>query len=159
MNEQTQEVVQEIPESPIFIPTLSSPEPDTPEAIVDTPIQSHANVDLVTFSSLNSTNVSRLRQERDRLQFAGLRKRQSLLHQLDRSTWPALFMILQLRGKLPEDGVYENATDFEALRRLLFKEEDVVLEVLEKQYLPQKSTSVVDMCSKVVWCIDPRFST
>ena len=48
MNEQTQEVAQEISESPIFIPTLSSPEPDTPEAIVDTPIQSHANVDLVT---------------------------------------------------------------------------------------------------------------
>ena len=88
-NEQTLESVQEIPESPIFIPTLSSPEPDTPEAIVDTPIQSHANVDLVTFNQLNSNNVARLRQERDRLQFAGLRKRHTLLHQLDRSTWPA----------------------------------------------------------------------
>ena len=92
-NEQPQEFVQETPESPVFIPTLSSPESDTPEATVDTPIQSHANVDLVTFSVLNSTNVSRLRQERDRLQFAGLRKRHSLLHQLDRSTWPVLFMV------------------------------------------------------------------
>ena len=102
VNEQRQEMVEEIPESPIFIPTLSSPEPETPEAMLDTPIQSHANVDLATFSQLNSNNVARLRQERDRLRFAGLRKRHSLLHQLDRSTWPVLFMVLQLRGKLPE---------------------------------------------------------
>ena len=32
-------------ESPIYIPSLSSPEPETPENCVDTPIQSHANVD------------------------------------------------------------------------------------------------------------------
>ena len=37
--------------------------------------------------------------------------------------------------------------------------EDLVLEVLIKQHPPQKSASVVDLCSKVVWCIDPRYST
>ena len=36
-NEQTLESVQEITESPVFIPTLSSPEPDSPEVSVDTP--------------------------------------------------------------------------------------------------------------------------
>ena len=83
-------------ESPIYIPSLSSPEPETPESCIDTPIQSHASVDLVTFSVLSSNNVARLRQERDRLQFAGLRKRHTLLRQLDRSTWPVLFAALRL---------------------------------------------------------------
>ena len=102
----TQEV---IPDLPIFIPTLGSPEPDSPEDCADTPTQSHASVDLVAFSLLNSNNVARLRQERDRLQLAGLRKRHTLLHQLDRSTWPALFAALKLLGRLSETRVYENA--------------------------------------------------
>ena len=118
-------------ESPIFIPSLSSPEPETPENCVDTPIQSHANVDLVTFSVLNSNNVAKLRQERDRLQFAGLRKRHTLLHQLDRSIWPVLFAVLRLQGHLPEDCVYEAAEDFEQFRTLLVKREDTVLEALQ----------------------------
>ena len=46
-NDPTEEIVEEAPESPIFIPTLSSPEPETPESYTDTPIQSHANIDLV----------------------------------------------------------------------------------------------------------------
>ena len=53
-NVQTEEPSGKVPESPIFIPTLSSPEPDIPESFADTPIQSHANIDLVTFSLLNS---------------------------------------------------------------------------------------------------------
>ena len=148
----------EVPDSPIFIPTLSSPEPDAPEARMDAPIQSRASVDLVTFSALNLSSVTRLRQERDRLQFAGLRKRRSLLHQLVRSTWPALFMALRLRGKLPDDAVYESAADFETLRRLLYKHEDVALEALETQCPPQRSTSVVDMRSRVAWRVDPRLA-
>ena len=159
VNVGSQEVMKETPESPIFIPSLSSPEPDTPDSCVDTPIQSHANVDLVTFSLLNSNNVARLRQERDRLQFAGLRKRHTLLHQLDRSTWPVLFAVLRLQGHLSESCVYENAEDFEQFRTLLIKKEDTVLEVLQKQYPPQKSASVVDICSKIIWCIDPRYPT
>ena len=43
-DEEKQDVAHEIPESPIYIPTLSSPEPESPEACVDTPIQSHANL-------------------------------------------------------------------------------------------------------------------
>ena len=53
------------PASPVYIPTFSSPEAESPEAIEAT-TQSHANVDLVTFNHLSSANVSRLRQERDR---------------------------------------------------------------------------------------------
>ena len=60
VNVGSQEVMKETPESPIFIPSLSSPELETPDSCVDTPIQSHANVDLVTFSLLNSNNVARL---------------------------------------------------------------------------------------------------
>ena len=96
-NVQIQEAVEEPPASPIYIPTLSSPEPETPEASdVDTPIQSHANVDLVTFSSFNSTNVTRLRQERDRLQFAGLRKRHSRKRQLHNCNCNLLIAILKI---------------------------------------------------------------
>ena len=69
---------------------LSSPEPETPEACVDAPIQSHANVDLVAFSQLNSDSVAKLRQKRDRLQLGGLTSRRALLRQLDRSVWPAV---------------------------------------------------------------------
>ena len=71
-NAQTEEPTGKAPESPIYIPTLSSPEPGSPEACVDAPIQSHASVELATFNQLSSGNVSRLRQERDRLQFGGL---------------------------------------------------------------------------------------
>ncbi len=65
-----------------------------------TPIQSHANVDLVTFDVLNPHNVQKLIQERDRLEFGNLRRRHTLLHQLDRTQWPVLFTILQLHGSL-----------------------------------------------------------
>ena len=37
-------IAEATPESPIYIPTLSSPEPETPESCADTPIQSHANI-------------------------------------------------------------------------------------------------------------------
>ena len=40
----------------------------------DTPIQSHANVDHITFDSFTSANVMKLRQGRDRLELARLRK-------------------------------------------------------------------------------------
>ena len=137
VNVGNQEAMKETPESPIFMPSLSSPEPDTPDSCVDTPIQSHANVDLATLSLLSSNNVARLRQERDRLQLAGLRKRHTLLHQLDRSTWPLLFAALRLQGHLSETRVYENAEDFEQLRTLLIKKEDAALEVLKKWHPPR----------------------
>ena len=82
-----------------------------------------------------------------------------MLHQLDRSIWPALFMTLQLHGHLGDQCSYENASDFEQFRQLLIKKEDKVLEVLERQYPAQKSASVVDLCSKITWCIDPRHAT
>ena len=41
------------------------------------PIQSHANIDLVTFDSLNSHNIQKLVQERDRLEFGNMRQRHS----------------------------------------------------------------------------------
>jgi len=100
------------PDTPVYVPSLSSPEPDTPESVCGVPI-SHANIDLVTFNTLNSGNVFKLRQERDRLEFGGLRKRHTLLHQLDRSTWPVLFMILQLHGHSPDGCTYEDRADFD----------------------------------------------
>ena len=113
-----------VPASPVYVPTFSSPEAESPETIEAT-TQSHANVDLVTFSHLSSANVSRLRQERDRLQFGGLRRRRSLLHQLDRSTWPVLFNILQLHGRMPDAWVYENAEDLQNFKSLLSREEAI----------------------------------
>ena len=60
--QELQSVIPPSPESPIFIPTLSSPEPDTPDSYADTPIQSHAKVDLVTFNSLTSNSGALLQQ-------------------------------------------------------------------------------------------------
>ena len=131
----------------------------SPETVEDTPTQSHAKIDIVTFNQLSSNSVSKLRQERDRLRFGGLRGRHSLLHQLDRSVWPVLFMILKLHGQLPEGCSHESTSDFEQFRQLLVKREDAVLEVLERQYPAQKSASIVDLCTKITWCIDPRYAT
>ena len=55
------------------------------------PIQSQANIDLVTFDSLNSHSVQKLIQERDRLELGGLRRRHTLLRQIDRTQWSVLF--------------------------------------------------------------------
>ena len=45
-----------VPASPVYVPTFSSPEAESPEAIEAT-TQSHANVDLATFSRLSSANA------------------------------------------------------------------------------------------------------
>ena len=58
--EETTGEASELASSPIYAPALSSLEPDSPEACVDTPIQSHANVDLVAFNRLSSNDVARL---------------------------------------------------------------------------------------------------
>ena len=105
-------------ESPICISTLSSPEPETPESCADAPTQSRANANLVTFNSLNSDSVAKLRQERDRLECGGSRKRRDLLRQLDRSTWPAPSMILRLHGHLPVGSIYEDKGRFDLLKRV-----------------------------------------
>ena len=68
-------------------------------------------------------------------------------------------MVLQPRGRLPDDGVYEDAADFETLRRLLYRYEDALLEALETQHPPQKSTSVVDTRARIAWRVDPRLAT
>ena len=57
MVEEVTEFTPEVGESPIFIPTLSSPEPDTPESFSDMPIQSHANVDLLTNKMYRFTSL------------------------------------------------------------------------------------------------------
>ena len=51
-------------------PEFSSPDEPVSEDEDTAPIQSHANIDLVTFDSLNAYNVQKLVQERDRLEFA-----------------------------------------------------------------------------------------
>ena len=45
--------------------------------------------------------MSKLRQERDCLQFAGLRRRHALLHQMDRSAWPLLWWSKACRLRNP----------------------------------------------------------
>ena len=123
------------------------------------PIQSHANIDLVTFDSLNSHTIQKLIQERDRLEFGNMRQRHTLLHQIDRTPWPVLFQILKLHEKLPSTYVFENKKYFKRFKRLLVEDEDEVLEVLKKQFPQQEASNMVDLCSKVTWCIDPRYST
>ena len=154
--------IQQICDSPQYIPTAEfsdCEETVIPEEDNMTPIQSHANVDLITFDVLNPQNVQKLIQERDRLEFGNLRRRHTLLHQLDRTQWPVLFTILQLHGSLPFKYNYETKGHFQQFKLLLYTREDEVLQILKKQYPSQKSASVVDLCAKVIWCIDPRFST
>ena len=66
------------------------------------PIQSHANIDLITFDTLNSYNVQKLIQERDRLEFAHMRRRHTLRHQIHRTQWSVLFQILRLHSHMCE---------------------------------------------------------
>ena len=149
--------------TPEYVPTgssNSSPDFSSPESPLDAPIQSHANVDLITFDSFTSANVAKLRQERDRLELAGLRKRRTLLRQLDRSTWPILFVTLQLRGLLASRCVFESQRRFRKLKLSLYtREEKEALRVLETQFPTQKSANVVDLCSKTAWRVDPRRPT
>ena len=149
-------VAEALPQSPTFIPTLSSQVPDSPESVTDTPIQSHANVDLATLDCLNSASVAKLRRERDRLELGGLRKRRASLHQLDRSTWPTLLCILQLYGQLPGCCSFEDRKRFGQLKLSPYRGEDLALDALEKQRPAQKSISAVDLCAKVAWRVDPR---
>ena len=67
----TERVAEATPESSMCAPTLSSPEPETPNSYADAPIQSRANVDLATLNLLSSDDVAKLRRERDRLEFGG----------------------------------------------------------------------------------------
>ena len=82
--------------SPEYVPPEFSSEEEMSDEEDSLPIQSHANIDLITFDSLNSNTVQKLIQERDRLEFGNLRKRHTLLHQIDRTQWPVLFQILIL---------------------------------------------------------------
>ena len=77
-------------------PAFSSEDEDISEDEGAVPIQSHANIDLVTFDALNSNTVQNLIQERDRLEFGNLRQRHTLLHQIDQTQWPVLFQLLPL---------------------------------------------------------------
>ena len=87
--------------SPQYVPPEFSSEEEMSDEEESLPIQSHANIDLITFDSLNSGTGQKLIQERDRLEFGNLRKRHTLLHQIDRTQWPVLFQILKLHEKLP----------------------------------------------------------
>ena len=84
--------------SPEYVQPEFSSEEEMSDEEDSLPIQSHANIDLITFDSLNSNTVQKLIQERDRLEFGNLRKRHTLLHQIDRTQWPVLFQILILQN-------------------------------------------------------------
>ena len=154
VQENLEERVQDICESPQYVPSAEFSdieETASPEEQDMTPIQLHANIDLATFDVLNAHNVQKLIQERDRLEFGNLRRRHTLLHQIDRTRWPVLFAILQLHGSLPFSYNYESRKHFYQFKLLLYTREDEVLEALKKQYPSQKSASAVDLCSKVIW--------
>ena len=76
--DQEEERAQQMESSPIQIPTPEyvppefSSEEERSDEEDSLPIQSHANIDLVTFDSLNSSTVKKLIQERDRLGFVCL---------------------------------------------------------------------------------------
>ena len=138
--DQEEERAIQIP-TPEYAPPEFSSEEEMSEEEDSLPIQSHANIDLITFDSLNSSTVQKLIQERDRLEFGNLRKRHTLLHQIDRTQWPVLFQILKLHEKLPSTYVFENKKYFKRFKRLLTEEEDEVMEVLKKQF-PQQASAI-----------------
>ena len=67
-----------------------------------------------------------------------------------------LFAIVRLQGILPDEYTCDNPEHFAVFRAVLCNQEEQVLEALKKQFPVQKSTSVVELCSKVTWKIDPR---
>ena len=127
-----------------------------PPTVTEKLTQGHANIELVTFDKLNPYTVETLMQERQRLEYGSLRNRYSLLHQIDRSQWTALFAITQLHGVTPLEWSHDLSEHFQQYRAILQTWEEEVLEMLKKQFPPQKAASVVELCSKAVWRIDPR---
>ena len=79
--------------TPEYVPgEFSSPKGYLQEEETQNPIQPHANIELVTFDILT------LIQERDRLEFRKMRQRHPLLHQIDRTQWQVLSVIVQLHS-------------------------------------------------------------
>lgn len=85
--EATPKIHNQIPTPEYVPPEFSSDKEMMSADEAAAPIQPYANVDLVTFDSLNAYNVQKLIQERDRLEFSQLRKLHPLLHQIDRTQW------------------------------------------------------------------------
>ena len=124
--------------SPEYVPPEFSSEEEMSDEEDSLPIQSHANIDLITFDSLSSSTVQKLIQERDRLEFGNLRKRRTLLRRIDRTQRPALFQIVKPHEKTPASYVFDNKKRFRRLKRLLTEDEDEVMEALKKQF-PQQA--------------------
>ena len=85
--------------SPEYVPPEFSSEEEMSDEEDSLPIQSHANIDLITFDSLNSNTVQKLIQERDRLEFGNLRKRHTLLRRINHAAASALQMVKPLRRR------------------------------------------------------------
>ena len=82
----TMNIQPEVQEAEIPTPEYQPPELNSEEEISEdedsVPIQSHANIDLVTFDSLNSHTIQKLIKERVRLEFGNMRQRHTLLEQV-----------------------------------------------------------------------------
>ena len=78
-----------------------------------------------------------------------MRRRRTLLHQLDRSTWPTPFVTLQLHELLPARYIFESEKHFRKFKLLAYTREEEALRALETQFPTQKSANIVDLRSKV----------
>ena len=60
---------------------------------------------------------------------------------------------------MPIDYDYDDKSHFTSFRLLLATQEDQVLDILKKTYPTTKTSNVVELCSKIIFNIDPRYPT
>ena len=145
------------PPSPTYTPVFSPLEEEEDEA--QETITTHTTMEVKTIDTLNSGNINLIGSERDKMKLGGISRNHPLLFHFNRTLWPVLFATLQLKGMLPIDYDYDDKTHFTSFRLLLATQEEQVLDTLRKTYPTTKNSNVVELCSRIIFNIDPRFPT
>ena len=147
-----------VPDSPIYVPpaTFSSPEISDDDQMK---VTTHTTMEVKTIDTLNANNVMMISSERDKMKLGGILRNHPLLFHFNRTLWPVLFVTCQLKGLMPLQYDFDNPRHMKTFKLLLIRQEDQVMEALKKTYPSTKSSNAVDLCSKIVFNIDPRYPT
>ena len=82
-----------------------------------------------------------------------------MLFHFDRSLWSILFATMQLLGLMSWSYSFEDEKGMKMFKFLLTTKEEEVLKKLAQKYPQRKTATAVDLYSKIIWCIDPRYPT
>ena len=150
-----------VPDSPIYVPpaTFSSPDISDDDSVNHMKVTTHTTMEVKTIDSFNPNNIMMICSERDKMKLGGIQKNHPLLFHFNRTLWPVLFATCQLKGLMPLSYDFDNAKHMKSFKLLLHQEETQVLEALRKTYPSTKASNAVDLCSHIVFCVDPRYPT